>query len=132
MTTAPLRRTIQATIPALGAAVAGDQTIGEAPFAGSVSAVWFTPEADIVGHATNNRTLTLVNKGADGNGATVVATLAFLAGVNASDFDEIAFTLGVPANLVVAEGDIFAVVEAVGASGLANPGGLIQVTVDRG
>lgn len=130
---APLVRTLQATLPALGAGVAGDQTVGEAPFAGSVTAVTFTPEADITGDNTNTRTMTLVNKGADGSGTTVIATLAFTTGVNATDFNEQAFTLSAVADATdVAAGDILAVAETVAGTGLANPGGLVQVEITRG
>lgn len=130
---APLTKKLTQTIPAAGAAVAQDQTIGEAPFAGTVTSVTFTPEADVTGQATNFRTFSVVNKGADGNGATVVATLAFSsAPVAATDFDEKAITLSVVAGATtVAEGDILAWVEAVTGSGLASPGGLVQVEITR-
>lgn len=129
---APLVRSSQATLPALGAAVAGDQTVGEAPFDGTVTAVTFTPEAAITGDNTNTRTFTLVNKGQAGAGTTVVATLAFTTGNNGVAFDEKAFTLSVVAGATtVVEGDILAAVEAVAGTGLANPGGRIEVTYSR-
>lgn len=130
---APLVRKLEATIPSATAAVAQDQTVGEAPFAGTVTSVTFTPEADITGQATNFRTFRLVNKGADGNGTTEVASLAFSSGaVTASDFDEKAITLsGTPANLNVAEGDILAWDEVVTGTGLASPGGKVQVEISR-
>lgn len=130
---APLIRTIEITIPAVGAAVAQDQTIGEAPFAGTVTAVTFTPEANITGQATDYRTYQVINKGADGNGTTVVASLAFSsAPVAAADFDEKALTLSVVAGATaVAEGDILAWNEIVTGNGLASPGGLVQVELSR-
>ena len=130
--TAPLVRTIQATIPALGAAVAGDQVVGEAPFGGTVTAVTFTPEAAVTGDNTNTRSLLLHNKGQAGSGTTVVATLAFTTGNNGVAFDEKAFVLSVVAGATtVAEGDILAVVETVAGTGLANPGGRVEVTLSR-
>lgn len=129
---APLVRSLETTIPALGAAVAGDQTLGEAPFAGTVTAVSFIPEAAITGNTTNTRTLTLVNKGQAGAGSTVVATLAFIATVDGVAFDEKPFTLSVVANATtVVAGDVLAVVETVAGTGLANPGGLVQVDITR-
>lgn len=130
---APLTRTIEATVPALGAAVAGDQVIGEVPFAGTVTAVTFTPEANITGQATDYRTFRVVNRGTDGDGTTVVASLAFSAGtVTAADFDERAITLSATAaDLDVAEGDILAWDEVVTGSGLASPGGRVAVTISR-
>lgn len=129
---APLVNTAKVTIPALGAAVNGDQAISEAPFAGTVTAASFTPEAAITGDNTNTRTLTIVNKGAAGAGTTVVATLAFTTGVNGVAFDERQFVLSAVAGATtVAEGDILQVNEVIAASGLANPGGLVQVEITR-
>lgn len=130
---APLIRKLEATIPAAIAATPQDQVVGEAPFAGTVTSVSFTPEANVVGTATNYRTFRLVNKGADGNGATVVASLAFDSGaVTADDFDEKAITLSVVANATtVAEGDILAWDETVTGTGLATPGGKVQVEISR-
>lgn len=131
---APLQRTLEATIPASAAAgTAQDQTVGVAPFAGTVSAVTFVPEADITGAATNYRTFRLLNKGSDGNGATVVASLAFSSGaVTASDFDEKAITLSAVAGATtVAEGDVLAWDETVAGTGLSSPGGRVRVTIDR-
>jgi hypothetical protein len=129
---APLTQKLTATIPALGAAVAGDQAVGEMPFDGTVTGVTFTPEANITGDNTNKRTLTLVNKGLDGNGTTVVATLDYATGTNGADFDEQAFTLSVVADATtVVEGAELVVAEAVAGTGLANPGGRIEVTVSR-
>lgn len=130
---APLVRKLEATIPAAGAGVAQDQVIGEAPFAGTVTSVTFTPEANITGQATNYRTFRVVNKGADGNGTTTVASLVFdSASVAGLDFDELALTLsGTAADLAVAEGDILAWDETVTGTGLASPGGKVQVEISR-
>ncbi len=130
---APLIRKLQATIPAAIAAVAQDQTIGEAPFAGTVTGVTFTAEAAITGQATDYRTYQVINKGTDGNGTTVVAELAFSdAPVTAADFDEKAIPLSAVAGATtVAEGDILAWNELVAGDGLASPGGLVQVEISR-
>jgi len=108
--------------------------IGDVPFAGAVSAVTFTPNAAITGNSTESRTLTLVNKGQAGLGTTVIATLAFIATVNGVAYDEKAFTLSVVANaLNVAAEDVLALVSThVGSTGLADPGGLVEVTIARG
>ncbi len=129
MSTHPHTTQLTGELPALAATGTGDQTIGRASYAGTVTAVTFTPEADVVANATNYRTLTLTNKGADGNGTTVAATLAFSAGGTRADFDETAFTLS--GTTTVAEGDILAVVETVAGTGLANPGGLVRVEISR-
>lgn len=130
--TAPLIEELEMAIDNVAAGSDLTTVVGEAPFAGTVTAVKFIPKADIIGADTNTRTVSLVNKGQDGNGAVVVATLALANGVNASDFDEKTITLSVtPANLVVAEGDVLAWTSVHAASGLADPGGLVKVEVTR-
>lgn len=130
---APLVRKLQTNLSATAAGSDYDQSLGEAPFAGEVTGASYTPEANVTGNTTETRTLTIVNKGADGNGTTVVATLALTTGVNLTDFNETAFTLSAVAGATtVAEGDILAAVSTHGgATGLADPGGLVQVEISR-
>jgi hypothetical protein len=132
MSSAPFVRRLQATIPAAAATADPDQTVGEAPFDGTVTGVSITPEAAATGDNTNNRTFTLVNKGASGAGTTAIATLALTTGINLVAFDEKAFTLSVVANAttVTAE-DILAVVETHAGTGLAHSGGLVEVELSR-
>lgn len=132
--TAPLTRTLATTIPAQGTAgTAGDQTLGEAPFAGTVTAATLVAEAAITGRATDNRKFAIVNKGTDGLGTREVASITFAAGANAAAFDETALTLtATAANLAVAAGDVLAVVETINGSGMTHSGGLVQVEVSRG
>lgn len=123
---------LTADVPAVAAGATASTAILEAPFAGSVTAVTYTPIANMTGDTTNTRTFTLVNKGADGNGTTVIATRAMITGQNATDFNEDALTLSVVADATtVAEGDILAWVSTFAASGLADPGGLVQIDVSR-
>lgn len=129
---APLSRDIQEATPTLGAAVSDEIVVGEAPFAGTVSAVTYAATADVTGADTNTRTISVVNKGQDGNGTTVVATLALTAGVNLDSYDEKPLTLSATAaNLDVAEGDILAFTSTHAALGLADPGGRVAVTIAR-
>lgn len=133
-TAAPLNRTLEANVAAVAAASSATEVVGEAPYAGTVTGVSYTPKADVTGAASPaSRTFTLVNKGADGNGTTVVATLAMTAGVNATDYDEKAMTLSAVAGATtVAQGDVLAFTStAVGGTGLADPGGRVQVTIAR-
>lgn len=135
MAKAPLVRTLEATVPAQAtAATEQDQTVGEAPFAGTVTGVTITPEAALTANATNFRTFRLLNKGTDGSGTTVVASFATDT-VTTDDlvaFDEKALTLSAtPANLVVAEGDILAADETTDADGVAHSGYHIRVDVSR-
>lgn len=131
--TTPLQRLVETTVPAATAGNAQDQTIDAVPYDGTVTSVTFTPEAAITGAATNFRTFRVLNKGQSGAGSTVVASLAFSSsGVTAAAFDETTITLsGTAANLAVASGDVLAWDETVAGTGLASPGGLVRVKVDR-
>lgn len=124
--------TLTATFAAVGAAADADQTVGEAPFDGVVIGVAYVPEANITGNNAESRHWQLINKGQDGNGTTVVASLDFDTGVSASDFDEKVLTLSsTAANLDVAEGDVLAFVSThEGTTGLADPGGQVRVEIN--
>jgi len=118
----------------LALAVGADDnvTVCRAPYAGIVSAVTYCPKAAITGADTNSRTLSVINKGLTGVGATSVASKAFTNGVNAPAFDETAITLsGTPANLVVAEGDILVFNSLHILTGIADPGGTVFVDIAR-
>lgn len=130
---APLTKMLEATVPAQGTAgTAQDQVLGEVPFAGTVSGVSLTSEAAVAGNATNNRIFRLINKGQTGAGTTVVATLTTDASNSLVAFDEKAVPLsGTPANLLVAEGDVLAIDETVGGTGVAHAGYQVQVEISR-
>lgn len=130
---APLVRTIEEGVPAVSTVGNDDDTvIAQAPFAGTVTAVNYVPEAAITGAATNNRTISLVNKGQAGSGTTVVASLNFGNGTNATANNEVALTLSATAaDLVIAEGDTLQWRSTHIGTGIADPGGLARVTVSR-
>jgi len=103
--------------------------------AGAVTAARYAPVATITGAASPaSRTVSIVNRGQSGAGSTVVATLAFTAGVNAAAFDEKDFTLSAVANATtVAAGDVLEVRSApVGGTGLVDPGGTVTIEIGRG
>ena len=119
--------------PAVAQGATGVSAVLKVPFAGTVSAASYTPVANVTGNTSASRTLTLVNKGADGNGTTVIGTLAFATGVDATDYNESAFTLSVVADATtVAAGDVIAFSSAFVGAGLADPGGLVSVSLSRG
>lgn len=130
---APLVRIREETVPAVSTAGNSDDTvIGQAQFAGTVTGVQYVPEAAITGAATNNRTVSLVNKGQAGSGTTVVATLTFGSGTNATANNEVALTLSATASdLVVADGDTLLWRSIANGTGLADPGGLARITFSR-
>jgi hypothetical protein len=118
-------------MPATAAAVDADQVLGEAPRAGTVIGVSYVPEAAMTGNTTESRTVRVVNRGQAGAGTTVVATLAFVSGVNGVAFDEKAITLTATlADRAVAAGDVLVWESThVGSTGLADPGGRVSVKI---
>lgn len=131
---APLVRDISARVPAVTILATTVTGVGEAPYAGTVTAVTYTADAAVTGaNSPASRTVSLINKGQAGAGTTVIATLALVSGVNLVAFDEKPITLSVTAaDLVIAAGDILAWSSAaVGGTGLVDPGGLVDITVSR-
>lgn len=117
-----------------GVTIAADDTFTLEParFKGKLAAVTYVPEAAATGDNTNARTFTLVNKGSDGLGGTVMATLALTTGVNLVAFDEKSATLsGTPANLLYEQGDELAWVSTHTGTGVVDPGGAVKVTGNR-
>ncbi len=116
-----------------GQATAGTDSawnIGEVPYDATVTAVSYTPDSTITGHASNNRTFSVINKGTDGTGTTSIATKTTTADVTGDD--ESALTLsGTAANLNVSTGQILEFNSDANSSGVADPGGLVQVTLAR-
>lgn len=125
----PLERTVAAAI----AGADNERNVCVAPFAGTVSAVQYVPDTVLTGANTDSRTLVLVNKGQAGSGTTVVATKAFVSGVNAPADRVTAITLtATAADLAVAAGDVLAFQSThVGSTGLADPGGLVHIEITR-
>jgi hypothetical protein len=128
----PLKRTLVIQAPAFATNVDGSVVIGKAPFAGTVSAVGFIPNAAIAGQATNTRRVAVTNRTSAGLGVNEAALLQFNSGVNAVQYDEKAITLhGTPGNLVVAAGDVLTWDSTTPGTGLADPGGLVIVEITR-
>lgn len=130
---APFTRTLDADLEAATALVTNSESV-RAPFAGTVASVRYLPLAAVTGAASPaSRTLSLVNRGQNGAGSTVIATLNLLAGTNLVAFDEAALALsGTAANLNVAEGDVLEFRSApVGGTGLAEGGGTAIVEIAR-
>ena len=127
---APVVRSLSHDHAAVATGTSKTDPVGRAPEAGYVSSVRFLPQADITGVNTNTRRLDLVNKGQDGNGSTVIATIQFNSGTNASDFDELAIPIN-EANDAVAAGDVLALTSAAVGTGLADPGGRLIVDIAR-
>jgi hypothetical protein len=102
--------------------------IGRVPYGARVRSVKIYANSTITGAATHNRTFSVVNKGSDGLGATVVATLIMASGVNATALVGKTITLNATAALRdVAEGDILVLTSVHNSNGIADPGGIVEV-----
>ena len=131
MTTAPLIEKFQINTASLGAATDFDYVVCNAPWAGTVTAVSYTPQAAITGTATNYRRLELENRGTAGSGTTVVASIDYDgAAVSTSSYDEQALTI-ITASATVAAGDVLAWVSTSPGTGMADPGGTAEVQITR-
>lgn len=97
--------------------------LGEIQYNGTVSEVTLIPAAAVTPDNTNNRTFTVVNKGGDGLGNVVIATLVTnIAGGAWVAGDEKPFTLSATAgNLNVVANDVLECVETVAGTGVAHP-----------
>lgn len=130
---APLTRIIAVPIPAV--ATAGNDATSVLGVIGedeTVTAVTYIPNTTITGAATNNRTLTVVDKGAAGSGSTTIATVNYASGTNATALVENPIPLsGTAANLQVTAGDVLVLTSVHVGTGIADPGGLLRVTLAR-
>jgi hypothetical protein len=129
MATTGFTKKMRLYVPATGAGADLAWPIGTVEEDCTISGVSYIPAAAITGADTNTRTLSVQNKGAAGSGTTSVASLALASGVSAAAFDEKAVTLSATAaNLDCTSGDVLAFLSTHAASGLADPGGVVEVT----
>ena len=130
--TTPLVRTLRVQVDAVAQGADSTTEVGTVDFAGTVTAVRYLPAAGITGANTNTRTLSVTNRGSAGAGSTAVASLQFVSGTNATAHDDKAITLsGTAANLVVAAGDVLTFESTHNGTGIADPGGLVEIDVTR-
>jgi len=129
--TAPFGNVVQAQVqPQATAGSDLNSNIWRVGSDATVSAVTYAPVTAITGANTNTRSVSLVNKGQAGAGTTVIATIQYNSGVNAAAADENTVTLsGTPANLNVSAGDILQWQSTHVGTGIADPGGLVCVTL---
>ncbi|HXI17802.1 MAG TPA: hypothetical protein VNM48_15685, partial [Chloroflexota bacterium] len=78
---------LRARLPAEAVAgTPGEYSVGVAEYAGVVTDVRYIPDAAIAGLATNNKSINIRNRGTDGLGALLPATITFAAGTNGVAF----------------------------------------------
>lgn len=130
--THPFTQVLRQVIPASAQAAGADIIMGIAPFAGVITSVKYIPDTDITGANTNTRKTSLINRGSAGSGTTEMAALSFTSGINGTAFAAKTITLSATsANLAFAAGDVLAWKSEAVASGLADPGGTVEVTISR-
>jgi hypothetical protein len=130
--TTPLVHTLRVQVDPVAGGADAQFVLGEAPFAGVISRAAYIPSAAVTGAATNNRTVTVTNRGQAGAGVAVAASVQFASGVNAVADDAKELTLsGTPANLVVAAGDVLTAESTHIGTGIADPGGTFLVEITR-
>lgn len=128
-------QTIQASGPNASTAAGADSSgkYVTAPYAGKVTGARVLSSAAMTGAATDSRTIQLHNRGLAGAGTTLVASKAFVLGVDLAADDATALTLSAtPADLVVAEGDVLEFTSLhIGVTGLAGPEFIGEVDFQR-
>lgn len=129
---APAFQELQAELPGLATDAEADYILGEVKEAGSIYDASITPKANYTGGATNYRQYDVINKGLDGNGAVVMATLALAAATTMDDFDEKPMVLtSTLADRNVLPGQILVLRSSSPGTGIADPGGVAKVTLQR-
>lgn len=119
-------------MPAVATGADDENVACRAPFQGIVSAVSYQPKATYTGAATNFRRWVLVNRGAAGAGTTVIATVDGVGGVNIAAFGPGNIPVSATyANTVVAANDDITFQSTHVGTGLADPGGELEITFQR-
>jgi len=119
-------------LPAFTAA-SMNQPVGALGRRARIESVGLVAATTITGHTTNYSTLSLINRGTDGSGTTVVATLAFTSGVDAAAGVLKDLTLSpTKANLEIGADDILALTWVEAGTGLDLPASLVSIKYGDG
>jgi hypothetical protein len=134
-------RTLFATIPAAAVGVDTETILGSisadwAPWGVQVLAVRYTPVTVVTGVNTNTRKLEVWNRGPGGAGTGVMASKQFDSGVNAPALSDTPITVlaagvGTPQLPAALPGDTLTARSIHVGTGIADPGGLVEVDVAR-
>jgi hypothetical protein len=130
---APLTKKAVVELVARAATVDATVAVAVAPFTGIVEKIGYFPTEAVTGQATNYRTLSVTNKGPAAAGTNIVASLALSAAERSLvAYEENAIPLsGEAAKLMVAEGDVLVFGSVHAGTGLADPGGLVDIRFKR-
>lgn len=126
--THPPDLTLSADVPSMFDQDGADQVVmvGRCRYPGTINSVEFIPNWTRAGANSNYRTLGLYNRGTDGAGTTLVATLALTSGVDLTKFASKAITI-TAANATVAVGDMLQWVTSPTGTGAPDVGGKVIV-----
>lgn len=120
---------IQEILAAAATAVTAETIIGMAPFKASVVGAYYIPAAAMAGAASNNRSISIVNRGATDAGATALATITYTGSINGTALVAQAMTLG--ADVSLALNDVVTAQALVNGTGLPLPaGGRVRITLN--
>jgi len=128
----PFTRTFSVRVTGTAAATATrDDAVLIVPIAGAVTGVAIVPSSTLTGAATDNKTLSLINKGLTGGDTRVAATQTFALTTNvATAFDEFALTVsGTAATVACVAGDVLALSQIKVGNGLTVPDMLVKVSI---
>lgn len=129
--TFPLTRRYKSDVPATGTTASNLTIIDSAVESETVSSILFIPAGAVTGAATNNRQYNVYNRSATG-GTTLVGSLTLVSGTNLSDNVPKAVTLSTTsANLLLTANQVLEWESVANGSGLADPGGVVQVNTTR-
>lgn len=132
---APLRRTYTAVIPNSAAGADFVVTVCSAPWDGSLVSAVYYPDTNITGADTNSRTYNVHNRGDDGDGTTLMASIAMEAGTDGAQYAAVELAVASGEDAEDAEcvaGDVITFESLhIGGTGLADPGGTIAITLER-
>lgn len=124
----PGTHTHRVHLPAMAAAGTADEfAVFVAPGNLKVVGVNWAPDAAVVANVTNYTTINVVDRGANGAGAAVVASRAYSAGNSTAFVAEAPALSGTAANLLLAAGDVITAQRAVTGTGLLLPAGVLEI-----
>jgi hypothetical protein len=137
--TAPLVKPLFANTVGCAAATDQNTIIDRVPYAGTVTGVYYVPQAGVTGLtlATASRTYTVTNRGSSAvSGTGTVSVATFINAVSGAGFNLIDnvpadFTLATAASLICASGDVLELQSVHTTTGVLDPGGKIVVTYSR-
>jgi hypothetical protein len=125
----PHQQVIRVRVPAVGTAGNDSEVvIGAATYTGHISAVKYFPDTTQNGANTDSRTISIQNKTA----SKVPASLALTSGVNLTADTAKTITLSSTAtDYDTTAGDVLTFKSLHVGNGIADPGGLVEVTLER-